>query len=186
MSEISDTLRYEKHSALFWSENLGGYSSKMTGRTNAFALLAALIAALTGLAVWATLADSSNWVAQLVVSVMALTAAGVGMWPNQANYAECAKEAAELAGEYGKVLVKLRRASDHLNEARKGSAAATAADREVDKAIEEFQKIRARKESLRPYPTTLEEAVKVERDALGLPVAAARLAALRGATVLAG
>ena len=182
MSEISATLEYEIHSALFWSERLGGYGSEMSGLANRFALASALVSAATGATVWVTLTESKGVAAQLLVSVMAVVAAGLAMWPSAAGYAECAKQSAALSSDYGQVLVKLRKATDHVHASRRTNVLTKDLAAEVDSAIDEFQKIRARKESLRPYPVALEKEVRDLRQGMNIAADPAKLAALRTAT----
>ncbi len=179
MSEISTTLEYEIHSALFWSERLGGYGSGMSRLANRFALASALVSAITGATVWVTLTQTDGVFAQVLVSAMAVVAAGLAMWPTTAGYAECAKQSAALASDYGLALVKLRRAMDHLHASRRANVLTKELDAEVTAAIDEFQKIRARKEALRPYPESLEAQIQSLRTQSGMVSDPAKLAALR-------
>lgn len=179
MSQISTTIEYEIHSALFWSERLGGYGSEMARRANRFALAAALLSALTGAAVWTTLSESQGVVAQLVVTAMAVASAGLAMWPSAAGYAECSKQSAALASDYGQVLVRLRRAMDHMHASHRTNVLPKELAAEVDGAIEEFQKVRARKEALRPYPRSLEQQIRSIRLDRGMESNPAALADLR-------
>ena len=137
------TIEYEIHSALFWSERLGGYGSEMSRLANRFAL---------------------------------------AVWPTTAGYAECAKQSAALSSDYGQVLVKLRKAADHVHASRRTNVLPKDLAAEVDGAIDEFQKIRARKESLRPYPVALEKEIRDLRLGMNIAAEPARLVALRAAT----
>lgn len=179
MSEISTSLEYEIHSALFWSEHLGGYGSGMSRLANRYALASALVSALTGATVWVTVTQTDGVLAQVLVTAMAVVAAGLAMWPTTAGYAECAKQSAALASDYGLVLVRLRRALDHLHASRRENVLPKELDTEVTAAIEEFQKVRARKEALRPYPDALEAKIQALRTGSGMASEPAKLAALR-------
>ncbi len=179
MSQISETLDYEIHSALFWSERLGGYGNEMARRANRFALMSAAVSALTGAAVWTTLKESDGVMAQVAVTAMAIVAAVLAMWPSTAGYAECSKQSTSLANDYAQVLIKLRKASDHLHSRRRSMVLPKQLGAEVDEAIAEFQQIRARKEALRPYPDALEKEVRSLRDAVGSGRTPSQLAELR-------
>lgn len=156
LTGMEKTYLYEEHSAAFWSTNLGSYSERMARTADRFALVAAGISALTGAAIWTTLSDSTKWWAQTVVAAMAAAAAMVGMWPKQAGYSDCAMKSAGLAGDYGRVLVKLRLAHDHWTSGLPDG------EKELLAAIEEFQTTREQKQNLKPYPANLDAMVHEE------------------------
>ena len=159
---IDKTLRYEEHSAEFWSQNLGLWSAKMRARADAFAIGAAILSAMTGGAVWTTLSDSTQIWAQVGVTAMAVAAAVAASVPKLRGYGDCAAQAADLAGRYGADLVALRFAHEHRR------AHAAGADDEVKAAIDGFLKTRADKQKLSPYPKRLEETVMAEYEKLGI------------------
>ena len=59
------------------------------------------LAALTGLAIWATLEGSPAWWAKVAVAVAALLSAALGFLPTIYRWSEHAAVARQLASEYG-------------------------------------------------------------------------------------
>jgi hypothetical protein len=156
------TLDYEEHSALFWSTHLGRYGGEMSAKANAFAVAAAGVSALTGAAVWTTLTDSTNGWAQAAVTMMAVVAAVLAIWPKQYGYTDCATQAAALSDAYAKSLVQIRQAHDDL-DAHKLDAA-----KKVSEAQEAFRDTRKGKDLLRPFPRKLQDEIEKLREEMNL------------------
>jgi septal ring factor EnvC (AmiA/AmiB activator) len=159
------TLMYEEHSAEFWSTHLGRYGGEMSAKANGFALAAAAVSALTGAAAWTTVADSKAPWAQILVTVMAVVAAVLAMWPSQAGYSDCAGQAATLSDEYAKALNLLRQAEDHRHTPGKHAGDV---DKEVAQAEKAFLEARAGKDKLRPFPTKLQDELEALRAQLDI------------------
>ncbi len=139
-----ESLLWDEHSALFWSQHLGRYSGTMRGRVDRYALLAAVISAVTGAAVWVTVSSLTGVWPQLLVTAVAVTSTIVALVPKQLNYGDAADKATGLSVRYLHVLHKLASARLALSADRPGAAELAAA------AIAEFEAVRADKEHLRP------------------------------------
>jgi hypothetical protein len=89
-----------KVSAKFWASEIELYAERMRGRADRYAVISALLSALTGLGVWSTLATSTQWPAVFAVSLVALIAAAVAIIPQIKGYGKCAEIAASLGPRY--------------------------------------------------------------------------------------
>jgi hypothetical protein len=137
-------------SARLWTTRIGPYSAKMQAITDRFAISAALISVITGLAAWGAIAASPRLWAQILVGVMAVATAAVTIIPKTVGYNECAFKAAPLSAEYGKVLGRLLNALDEFLSDDPNAQTHSRA------AIDEFDEIRSRKQNLKPFPTDLQ------------------------------
>jgi len=146
-------LRDCQDSAKFWAENLGLYADEMASLADRYAIGAALISVVTGVAAWGTIAASTAWWGQAAVGVMAFTAAVVAIVPMTRGYGECAKAAAPLVTLYGNALGSLTDAIEGL-EANPADPDAHAL---AQKAIDAFQEVKKAKDALRPLPRRLQE-----------------------------
>jgi len=142
-----------EESARFWTTAIGPYAHRMRKRADNYAIIAALLSTLTGLGVWSTLAASTQWPAVLAVSIVALIAAAVTVVPQIKGYAACAEAVAGLGPRYGHVLGELMDALDML---RRGDSNALAPLRQ---AVDEFEKVRADKQALKPFPADLQKEI---------------------------
>jgi hypothetical protein len=128
-----------------------------------YAIAAAVISTVTGLAAWGALAALSAWWAQVAVAVMATATAVVNVIPKVRGYADCAAKAAPLATEYGRSLGELQNAI----EALKGHA--PGAKVQALKALDRFQVVKEKKDGLRPLPAELEKLEHGRPSAVLLP-----------------
>lgn len=142
-----------EESAGFWAANIGRFAARMQRISDRYAITAAVISTITGLAAWGALAASNAWWAQLAVAVMATAAALVNVIPKVRGYAECAAKAAPLATDYGRSLGELEDAI--------AAVKAQAPDAQVHarQALDAFHQIKQKKDSLRPFPDDLENMV---------------------------
>jgi len=122
-----------------------------------YAIISAILSAVTGLGVWSTLAASTQWPAVLVVSLVALTAAAVAVIPQIKGYGVCAEAAASLGPRYGHVLGELKDALDMLHGSDSDGPSFAL------QAVEEFEKVKAAKDALRPFPADLQEKINKQR-----------------------
>lgn len=143
-------------SARFWANHLNSYSDKMQTLADRYAITASLISTITGLAAWGTIVASPKLWAQVLVGVMAFAAAVVAVIPKVRGYSECAVKAAPLSTEYGKVLGDLE---DALGELQSSNQNAQTHSRQ---AVDAFQGIKAKKDSLKPFPRDLEEIISMQ------------------------
>lgn len=151
-----ESLLWDEHSALFWSQHLGRYSGTMRGRVDGFALAAAVVSAVTGAAVWTTVSSLSGVWPQVLVTAVAVTSTIFALVPKQLNYGDAADRASGLSVRYLHVLHRLRAARLALSADRPGAGELVAA------AIAEFEVVRADKEHLRPYPKKLRDEHELE------------------------
>lgn len=84
-------------SASYWSVALPRYANRMQNAADVWAYVAGILAIVTGLAVWTTVADSTSIWAQAAVTVVALMTGICALVPRVRNYAEMAGAARELA-----------------------------------------------------------------------------------------
>ncbi len=115
-----------------------------------FAITASLLGTLTSLAVWTTLADNPNSIAQLSVSVVALLGAAGAAFPRVRNYGEAAGTARELASQYGTLLGRLIDAQLVASDSTMNDA--------VRNLVGDFESLKARKDQLVPYPAKEQKA----------------------------
>ena len=144
-------------SARFWATEIGPYAERMRKRADHYAIISALLSALTGLGVWSTLVTSTQWLAVLAVSLVALFAAAVSVIPQIKRYGQCAGAATSLGPRYGHALGELM---DALEMLRTGHSDGSSRARQ---AVELFEKVKAAKDSLRPYPAELHEKINAIR-----------------------
>jgi hypothetical protein len=169
-----ESLLWDEHSALFWSQRIGRYVARMRAHVDAYAIAAAVVSGITGAAVWTTVSSWTGIWPQLLVTAIAVGASILALVPKQLNYGDAADKAAGLSEKYLHVLHQLRSARLALAASEK-CGPQMAAD-----AIAKFE-VRAAKESLRPYPQKLQrekerEVAKlmVGQDNLGRPALVAR------------
>lgn len=124
----------------------------MQQRADNYAITAALLSALTGLSVWATLSSATEWWAQAAVAVVAFAAAAVGIIPRIKNYGEAAGKARELSTAYGKILGELTDVVPWTGPA--------AHDPTIRHVIDAFEDLKGRKDALGPRIRKLQD----ERD----------------------
>jgi len=148
------TLLECEDSARFWTAKLPSYGQKMQNLADRYAIGAAALAALTALGVWGTLADSTQILAAVAVSVASIATALVTAIPKIKGWAECAGAVPGLVARYGHTIGDLENARAALTHGLAG------ADRQAERARAEFEAVKADKQRLRPFPTALQE----ERD----------------------
>lgn|SRR5512143_574390 len=137
--------------ARFWAQHLNSYSERMQSLADWYAIVAATISTITGLAAWKMVSSSPKPWAQALVAVMAFAAAIVAFVPKVKGYGDCAIKAAPLSTEYGKVYGKLL---DALDEIHSGD---TNAQLHAQAAMDAFEHAKEKKDALRPFPRKLEE-----------------------------
>lgn len=145
-------------SAEFWTTHINVYADRMQNLADRYAISASLISTLTGLSVWGTVTSATEWWGQAAVSLMAFLAAAAAVVPKIRGYGECAFKAMPLAAEYGRALGELR---DALGELKTGNHCAQA---HAQAAISAFEKIKERKDALKPFPAQLEEEINRLRE----------------------
>jgi hypothetical protein len=83
------------------AEGLPNFANKNQSIANLVTAISNTLAALTGLAIWATIQESPAWWAKALVAPAALLSAVLGFLPGIYSWRETAAEARRLASEYG-------------------------------------------------------------------------------------
>ncbi|MGA3058452.1 MAG: hypothetical protein ABSE70_10540 [Candidatus Limnocylindrales bacterium] len=151
-----DGLNESIESARFWADHMQLYSDWMQTVNDRYAIAAALISAVTGLAIWGTISHYDPW-AQLATSAMAFAAAAAAIIPKIRGYGDCALKAAPLSAEYGHSLGELENA---LEAVKSNLPRARATARQ---AVKDFEAVKAKKDALRPYPRKLQDHMDAQR-----------------------
>jgi hypothetical protein len=147
-------------SAKFWVNQLPVYADKMQRAADSWALLAAVVASGTAIAIWPVLGeDSSTWETWLV-SLGALLSGICASVPRLMNYGERAGAARELTSSYGAVL-------GVLTDLRHVSSTSLRSKYEANalKALAEFDSAKQKKDALRRVGTRDEILAKRHRKA---------------------
>ena len=100
------TIQRVKHcrdSAERWAKILPWYANTMQRRADAWAMAAGIIAAVTGVAIWPVISDTSSAWEKAIVSAGALAAAVCTLPPRIKNHGEWAARARAIAGRYGEI-----------------------------------------------------------------------------------
>ena len=100
------TIQRVKHcrdSAERWAKILPWYANTMQRRADAWAMAAGIIAAVTGVAIWPVISDTSSAWEKAIVSAGALAAAVCALPPRIKNHGEWAARARAIAGRYGEI-----------------------------------------------------------------------------------
>ncbi|WP_199512602.1 hypothetical protein [Nucisporomicrobium flavum] len=147
-------------SSTYWAQRLPQFADRMQRRADAFAISAALLSALTGLAVWAALSSTEDWWGQAAVSFVAMAAAAIGIVPKVKNYGETAGKARELSSQYGSIKGRL---ADALEWARAGGYD----DGFLRQLVNDFEAAKRSKDSLSPYPKEEQDGRNAERKLIG-------------------
>lgn len=129
-------------SATFWVRELPRYADRKQAWADAWAILSGVLAAVTGLAIFPAITDTSTDWDKALVSAFAFGASICALMPRVKNYAEFAGQARELTSRYGGVVGDLLDLSK-VNPFPADAARAT---------IEEFEAIKEKKDSLRGLP----------------------------------
>lgn len=95
-------------SASYWVEELPRYADRNQRKADWWALVSGCLAALTSLAIWPVLTDSSTWWQKSLVSAAAFAAAVCALVPRIWNFAEHAGQARELSSRYGELKGSLK------------------------------------------------------------------------------
>jgi hypothetical protein len=95
-------------SASYWVEELPRYADRNQRKADWWALVSGCLAALTSLAIWPVLTDSSTWWQKGLVSAAAFAAAVCALVPRIWNFAEHAGQARELSSRYGELKGSLK------------------------------------------------------------------------------
>jgi hypothetical protein len=138
-------------SAKFWTDEIGGYGQRMRERADFYAILSAILSAVTSLGVWSTVAASTRPIAIVAVSSIGVLAAVVAIIPTIKGYGGCAEKAAALAPEYAHVKGDLMDALTALHDDPKSGKV------RANNAVKDFEKIKREKDALRPFPEDLEK-----------------------------
>jgi hypothetical protein len=152
-----DGLDESIESARFWADHLQLYSDWMQTVNDRYAIGAALISAVTGLAIWGTVSSETHLWGQAATSAMAFAAAAAAIIPKIRGYGDCALKAAPLSAEYGHSLGELENALEAV-KSNLPKARATARQ-----AVKGFEAVKAKKDALRPYPRKLQDHMDAER-----------------------
>ena len=156
-------------SASIWVGELPRYADRQQQRADFWAILAGVLAALTSLAIFPVLGDSSTVGEKLIVSAVALAAAICALVPRVKNYAELAGQARELSSRYGGIVGDLLDLS-----------VANPIDQEQARiVVNEFESIKERKDGLRGLPDRAK--IEIERAEMEEKVAEAKAKATAAA-----
>jgi hypothetical protein len=142
-------------SATFWVVALPKYADRQQRKADLWAIAAGVLAALTGLAIFPVLTDSSTDLEKVLVSLVAFVAAICALVPRVMNYAEFAGQARELSSRYGGVvgdLTDLAQAKSYDSEMAR-------------RVVEAFEAIKENKDALRGLPDrAAEEIARIESE----------------------
>jgi hypothetical protein len=138
----SERVRNCLKSATFWVNELPRYADRQQQLADSWAIAAGILAALTSLAIFPVLTDTSTDLEKAIVSAIAFLAAICALIPRVRNYAELAGQARELSSRYGAIV------GDLLDLAT-ADAMPQAAARAI---VDEFEGIKERKDALRALP----------------------------------
>jgi hypothetical protein len=139
-----------ERSARFWALELAPWADEMSALADRYAIVAAILSALSGLAVWPVIEGLPGLKGRIIVSVVALASSVSILIPKIRGYAECAKSAFSIGERYGDVLGAL------VDAREKFVAKDPNAPMLGRLAVEKFQEVRKAKEALKPYPRDLE------------------------------
>jgi len=145
------TIQRVKHcrdSAERWAKILPWYANTMQRRADAWAMAAGIIAAVTGVAIWPVISDTSSAWEKAVVSAGALAAAVCALPPRIKNHGEWAARARAIAGRYGEIGGELEDLQAAYERAPHSVDDATAR-----KTVEKFEALKSLKDQLRGLPT---------------------------------
>jgi hypothetical protein len=131
-----------EESAHFWVRELPRYADRKQLWADSWSIAAGVLAALTSLSIFPVLSDDATDWQRFLVAAAAFAAAICALIPRVKNYAELAGQARELSSRYGGVIGDLM----DLAEANPFPAEAARA------VIDDFESIKARKDSLRGLP----------------------------------
>jgi threonine dehydratase len=130
-------------SATFWADELPRYADRNQWWADFWAILAGVVAAITSVAIWPVLSETSSTAEKVVISAAALVAAICALIPRVRNFAEQAGAARELSTRYG---ILKGRLIDLISLVNAGSAI----DQDVlHSAVEDFQSTKEKKDLLR-------------------------------------
>ena len=130
-------------SAQRWADMLPRFADRCQLKADWWAITAGVLAAITSLAVFPVLGESSSVTAKTLVSVVALASAVSALVPRVKGYGEQAGAARVLAAQYGSVYGRLL---DLVN-------ADTANPHTAQMVVAEFQAIKEKKDALRGLTT---------------------------------
>ena len=151
-------------SATHWADQLPVFANRMQRLADRYAILAAILSAITGLAAWGAIAQSGSGWARGLAALVGLTAAVVGIVPRVKNYAEAASKSRELASQYGSIKGRLLDAQAWLGHG--------ASDVVLRQLVADFESVKKSKDLLVPYPAEAQAARNEQKAAAqGLPVA---------------
>lgn len=131
-------------SALFWVEALPRYANKMQEIADRWAIASSVLGLVSGLAIWATLAQSTTFWAQAIVTGVAFATGVCGVIPRIRNYGEMAGSARGLIPRYARSSGELRSLWEHREWLDKPQA---------QTIVETFQAMKEAKDQLRYLPT---------------------------------
>jgi hypothetical protein len=129
-------------SARFWVRELPLYADRNQRLADGWALAAGVLSAVTGLAIFPVLTDTSTDLQKALVAAGALLASVFALVPRIMNYGELAGAARELTSRYGSVLGDLLDLT--LAEPFPAEAALV--------TVTEFEETKAKKDGLRGLP----------------------------------
>jgi hypothetical protein len=130
------------HSAERWSQLLPQFADCWQKKADFWAILAGILAALAGSAIFSSVGANSTWV-KSIMSVVALASAICALVPRVKGYAEEAGAARILAAHYGSIYGRLL---DLVQQNPVNERAAQA-------AVAEFQAVKEKKDLLRGLAT---------------------------------
>lgn len=116
-----DELEEMKRSASFWQSNLPIYAGEEQGKADRWDLIAGVLAIVTSLAIWGTIAADTGVLSQAAVGAVAFIAGIAAFMPKWGKYSDRALKAAGLGTKYGQAYGVIQRT---ILAAKAGSPAA--------------------------------------------------------------
>jgi len=129
-----------EESARFWASELPKYADRKQAWADFWSITAGLLAAVTSLAIFPVVTETSPDWAKFVVAGFALLSAVCALMPRVKNYGELAGQARELTSRYGGLI------GDLLDLSEAAEPFPSDAARLV---VEDFESIKAKKDALR-------------------------------------
>ncbi|KGN36046.1 hypothetical protein N798_01140 [Knoellia flava TL1] len=125
-----------------WARELPRYANWQQSKADWWSLAAGILAAVTGLSVFPVLDDTSTTTEKGIVALGALLSSICALVPRVKNYGEMAGQARELSTTYGPLVGRLL---DSLVQAEAG----TADQGSLRAVMDDFDRAKARKDTLR-------------------------------------
>ncbi|MFJ5302267.1 hypothetical protein [Streptomyces sp. NPDC088350] len=116
-------------------------TARLTRKIRLFNVASGVLSAITAMSAWAVISQSPELVAQIMVSVVSLISALLVSVPSILDWRQRNGEMLALCGEYGRIY-------GELLDQKYGLARGSSNPAILEEAVENFQKIKARKDAL--------------------------------------